>query len=312
MRTLLAVLGDLLAFVLGRETSPGVESGLPRGATVPAIGDRDRGALGVGESTLPERARVKLPAPAGLAVPDTTPPADPESEGERESVVCGDTEYVSVSSATVQRYPYLAFDSVLAHLPYGTAVSVVRRVGRYAEVVYDGSTGFLELDALTADPAEVFPEFRSDEAYLADDPETVMLRRYIADAFSAAPLALPLQPGELVTYRLALAGRALPWGSARPRLPGQWQSLLRGQRGVSIGVTARTGSVMEYRDEEGTGYLAYVEAVTPEETLTTVAASADETGVYTKSTIPRAIWREWRPVFIVADIPSSRSVAETT
>ena len=207
--------------------------------------------------------------------------------------------------APLQNTPYLMFDGVLGHLTYGAPVRVVRPAGRFAEIRFGLQRGFLERDALTSEVGRVFPEFTSGREYLADDPETAQLRMYISDEFAAAPLAVPLQPGELVTYRLGRAGRSLPWGSDRPRLPGQWQQLLRGKRGISIGIMPRTGAVMEYRDEEGTGFLAYVESVTPEESLTLVAASADETGVFTRDLVPKEVWREWRPVFITTDVPGT-------
>lgn len=194
MRTLLAVLADLFRFITGREESAEHEPRPPQRHQVdgreevsPRADDARDGRAVVGDVTV-EAAGATVPAAV-------------------EAV--GETEYVCIPEAPLRLHPYLAFDSVFARLPHGTPVSVSRSVGRFAEVTASPGRGYLERDALCAQARDVFPELVSGREYLADDPETVQVRAYIADAFAAAAIALPLQPGELVTYYLARAGRAV-------------------------------------------------------------------------------------------------------
>ena len=213
----------------------------------------------------------------------------------------GSREYVCVPRSDLLVAPYRTLDGVTDQLVYGTLVQVGQRSGRYVAVTCGHEHGWVLCEQLTADPAAVFPTLIDGASYPAEHVETEKLRSCIADAFAARALSLPLQSVEYVSYRLWRDGRSLPWGSERPRLPGSWQHLLRGQRGVTIGITPRTGAVLEYLDEEGTGHLAYVESVTPDEAITLAGVAAGGDGEFYTTVVPKESWREWRPVFIVAE-----------
>ena len=194
--------------------------------------------------------------------------------------------------------PHMDFDGVIDTLTYGTAVTVIGYQGQYASVNRSNITGWILKDNLTPQKNEVWPEFVSGVTYEVDHLETKKTRLLIHDTFGAGALQLPLQAGEYISVRLASEHRQIPWTKKRPRVAGSWANLLRGVKGIYIGVTPKTDSIMEYQSVDGEGRLGYVEAVTPELAITITVIGEGESGRYTVKTMSAEIWRELRPVFI--------------
>ncbi len=194
--------------------------------------------------------------------------------------------------------PQLDFDAVIETLLYGTAVTVIGYQGRFASVNRSNINGWVLKDDLTPQKNEVWPELVSGVVYDAENSETKKTRLLINDTFGAGTLKLMLQAGEYITLRLKSEHRLIPWSRKRPRIAGSWAVLLRGVKGVYIGVAPKTDSIMEYHAENGEGRLGYVEAVTPDLTITITAVGDGESGRYTVKTMSAEIWRELRPVFI--------------
>ena len=194
--------------------------------------------------------------------------------------------------------PHLDFDSVIDILSYGTAVTVIGYQGRFASVNRSNITGWVLKDDLTPNKLDVWPELMSGSVYDATHLETKKVRLLINDTFGAGKLQLPLQAGEYITLRLASEHRVIPWTKKRPRDAGSWAALLRGVKGMYIGIAPKTDSIMEYTSEDGQGRLGYVEGVTPELAITITAVGEGESGRYTVKTMSAEVWRELRPVFI--------------
>lgn len=237
---------------------------------------------------LPSPLQSQLPLPSPAPVPFL-------SEGELVSAY--GSYFVSTPKAAVRVDPVVAFDNVVMQLPYGTQLSLLKYGGRWALVQVGEFTGWMLKDDIRSAASEVFPVLTHGVAYNAADPETKKLRLYIDDAFGCSLPDLPLMATEYVTYRLARSRRTIGWPDTRPRLPGLWQSILRGRQGIHIGVTPKTGAVMEYSEEE-VGHLLYVEAVFPDESIQVSAVDQEGLGVYSESVFTKEVWRELRPVFI--------------
>ena len=74
---------------------------------------------------------------------------------------------------------------------------------------------------------------------------------------------------------------------------------MRGVRGVSISVEPRTQAVLERPAESGErGFVAYVSAVHPDNSIVIEGVGMFMAGEYTVETFSHEEWREWRPVFI--------------
>lgn len=209
-----------------------------------------------------------------------------------------DTLTVSVVAEQAHLFlePVASFDSVIASVPYGTALTVYQAMNRWYRTVYRGHSGWVLKDAVTSD--NIYPQFRLGQYYDAKNIETIKLRSFIHDEFNGGLIEAPLEDAEYVTYRLRQKAKVLPWGEVRPRVSGSWKQLLRGAPGVHIGILPRAESVMETVDDNGSGLLSYVESVFPDDSIIVSEIGFPEEGRYSERTLPKEEWREFRPVFI--------------
>jgi hypothetical protein len=194
--------------------------------------------------------------------------------------------------------PQQEFDGVVERVPYGAAVTVVGYRGRYASVLRGGHTGWIFKDDLSPDKHAVWPQFVVRHEYLSTESDTIKLRAIIEDVFGAGVMALPLQAGEYIMFRLLMEHRTIDWPQTRPRLPGLWQTILRGVPGIHATISPKTDSIMEWNTEHGEGRLAYVEAVSPDNTIALTLVGRVVAGQYETCTMLEEEWRELRPVFI--------------
>lgn len=284
MYTFWLVIVDLFWFVLGKSTpdTAGQKTlPAPEPALLLAEPTLETPPLFPQETTIAHTtaAVIETPAPALLNAP----------------VIM----YVAAMNGTA-RYtaPQAEFDGVMEVVPYGTAVTVVGYRGRYASVLRAHHTGWIVKDDLNPDKFSVWPQFNFKQEYFATDSDTLKVRALIQDEFGAGGLGLPLQAGEYIAVRMLSDHRTIAWTEARPRLPGDWQNILRGVRGVHSTVTPKTDSIMEWRTESGEGRLAYVEAVAPDNTISLSLVGLHDAGQYLTQTLTEDEWRELRPVFI--------------
>ena len=207
--------------------------------------------------------------------------------------------YIAASLGTpLLTAPQLDFDGATATMAYGQSVNVRAYRGEYAEVTSSAGAGYVHKDALSPHYYEVWPHYKNGEQYDCDSAPTIATRRLLADTFLASKLSLPLQAGEYMLIRLLRDHHAIAWPPVRPRLAGTWHEILRGVPGVRSGVHPLTDTIMEWQAEDGTGRLAYVEAVLPDATLRISGVGLSVAGEYSELTFKPELWREWRPVFI--------------
>ena len=272
MRVLLAVLVDLWEFFI---------SVLPRPfAPAPLV------------SSLPLPLLTSAPTLAlGLAEPMVLPPVLTEPLAER-------ADWYTTTPTACRSEPVQGFDNQLQRLPYGTAVALCKRRGRWAQIqLRSGLVGWVLVDEL-APAAAVLPTPRIGRVY--DDPRDPLvqqLRRCIGDPFGTAATEQPLLGVEWVTFALWRSGRVIAWPQEYGRVAGSWQRKLRGVPGIHIDVVPSAGAIMEYVIEE-VGYVAYVETVTADLEIVLSAVGLTHEGQYTEMRLAHADWREFHPVFI--------------
>ncbi len=206
--------------------------------------------------------------------------------------------YVGSTDAALYKQPTQEFDTVLGSLPYGEMVMVLDQKNRFAQISTNGFIGWVLREDLVDRAAFVYPELVIGLANEVDDPNTIRLRAMIRDEFGGARVEFPLQAGEYVTYRLLRKGLTISWPEVRPRVPGLWHTILKGVTGIHMGVSPKTGSIMEYMITEDMGHLAYVEAVFPDETVTLSEVNYPDRGIYNERVLTREEWRELKPIFI--------------
>lgn len=268
----------------------------------------------LGQSVVPNVSAVQPALPARPLSTQIAPPQSPllltevvEQTGAEEEAIAVDNAplhspivmYVREPQGTARLVgPQLEFDGCVETVSYGTAVTVVGYRGRYASILRAGHTGWIAKDALTPDKSAVWPQFRDKRQYLATDEDTLKVRALLADIFLAGALMLPLQAAEYILVRLQSDHRHIVWPDVRPRVPGSWQQILRGVRGIHNGITPKTDSIMEWMSDDGVGRLVYVEAVSPDNTIAYSGVGLHEAGHYESGVFTEAEWRELRPVFI--------------
>jgi hypothetical protein len=206
--------------------------------------------------------------------------------------------YVCVPDAPLYALPTRMFDGVIDRLSFGDSFQVRNTQGKWLEVECKELRGWIQRDNTTESKRTLEPQFIANAVYNDEHPATVKLRTRIDDAFFATPLALPLQDVEYVTYKLFQKGRIILWPHERPRVAGTWQRLLKGVRGIHMGIAPKTGAVMEYINEDNTGHVAYVESVYPDSSMTITEIGYPTEGVYSERTLSKDEWKELRPVFI--------------
>lgn len=206
--------------------------------------------------------------------------------------------YVAVAKTGVMMKPLWAFDTQLNEYGYGEKVSVLGYEGRFVHILYKSESAWILKDAITMNRADIYPTFVSNNIYLAADSETKKLRQVIRGEFFSAELYLPLQSVEFVSYKLKEQNIEIPWGEVRPRPAGQWHDLLKGHLGVKIGIFPKTGSILEGKLADGTGFLGYVTAVYPGDDISLQSIGKSVEGKYLEEKLSKEEWQALQAVFI--------------
>ncbi|MCA9354537.1 MAG: hypothetical protein KC877_03395 [Candidatus Kaiserbacteria bacterium] len=237
--------------------------------------------------------RPNVPDPVSVELPA------PEPSLADLSYKYGKTAFVSIPELSCLARPKPGFDLQLGSFHYGDTVSVLKREPDFSLVFTPQLEGWVQSGALSEDERQVFPQLVQDHIYHATHEATVAIRRVLRDACGGGVMDLPLQSLEYALYELSRRGIVVPWPQLRPRIPGQWQQLLRGVPRVRIDVEPRTGAILEHAPEAvERGFLGYVEAVHPDDSIVLRSVGRDIDGEYIVETLMRDEWREWRPVFI--------------
>ena len=214
------------------------------------------------------------------------------------ALAIGEVAYITLPQTPLHMFPAISVDGVVAELPYASKVLVTEQAGRFAKVTSGTLSGWVTYEALTQDERTVTPKLHDGVTYYDTHADTIAIRASIKDVFNVILTELPLQDIEYVLYRLTLRNVQVPWTSERPRTAGSWQRILRGQTGVHISISPKTDAVFEIINDDGSGEVAYVDAVYPDQSIQLSRITAGEPGTYKVETMPLVVWRELRPVFI--------------
>jgi len=207
--------------------------------------------------------------------------------------------FVGVIDAFLYNDPVLGFDTAIRNLQYGQHVRLVSLQGRWAQVRLAGLLGWVLKDDLVLRSDDVYPKFlpHTEINFSAEQPEVIKLRAYINDMFGGARGNYELSAAEYVQYKLMKKKKYIDWGDIRMRTPGTWQRKLRGRTGVHIGIHPKTDSVMEYVIDD-VGYLAFVEAVFPDGSITVSEIGKYTDATYTEDTLSADHYIDIQPIFL--------------
>lgn len=206
--------------------------------------------------------------------------------------------YIAVTKTGVMAKPLWAFDTQLNEYTYCQKVSVLGYEGRFVHILYQTESAWVLKDAITMNREDIYPTFVANNIYLAADSETKKLRQVIRDEFFTAELYLPLQSVEFVSFKLKEQNINIPWGEERPRPAGLWRDLLKGHLGVKIGISPKTGSILEGKLESGLGFVGYVTAVYPGDDISLLSVGKEVEGKYKEEKLSKEEWQALQSIFI--------------
>jgi len=203
---------------------------------------------------------------------------------------------VCVGVAYIFSSPLKSFDNVSAREWYGTPLEIVGISDEWTQVKTDQGKGWIQ-NSHYAPSLMVLPQFKQHEMYDAAHLLTAKVRVCLHDLFGLQQSNWVLTSEEYVMYCCWLRNIRIEWGDVIGRHAGSWQTHLKGIINVHISVNPSTSAIMEYT-LGGAGYLAYVHAVLPDNTLHLSGVGLLQSGRYSEVSLEESDWRELRPVFI--------------
>jgi hypothetical protein len=209
--------------------------------------------------------------------------------------------YCAERQAPLRSAPDTASDTVIATVAYGDMLMVLGARDGYTYVAAGDKRGYIPTSALAEKAAGVYPAFTVGERNGPHDQNTVRLRSFIRDEFSAGLSQLSLQAHEYVYYRLLRRGVQIAWPDIRPRTAGSWARILGDLTNVTVGEEPVVGAVIEYAshdDPAEKARLGYVEKVFPDKGIQISEADWPAEGVYNERTFSEDEWRALDPAFI--------------
>lgn len=274
MRAILEVLKDLGHFVFGNTSR------------------EDQSTKGGDSRPFPPSARVvRVRQIADRPQKSFSPSYAPNQSEGQAAVVISDV-------AMVLQQPELMFDTAVGRLIFGDTVMVGDMGATYSHIRNEKLSGWTLTESLSTDKRLVFAQLKTGQVYGDKDEQTVKLRRYIKDELLGSELKLPLQSVEFILYKLKQSSQAVAWPDERPRMPGNWHTILRGIKGAAMNTTPRTSSVLEVVGDNNSSFLAYVDEVRPDMSIKVSSVGRAKTGQYLEEEFSRDEWQEWQPVFV--------------
>lgn len=131
--------------------------------------------------------------------------------------------------------------------------------------------------------------------YDAQHPATIAIRSQLGTYDQHIVKDGPLTSGEWLIAHLLQQRASLPALALYMTPVGNWHTTLKGQSGVSVGITPRTQALMEWPESVTVQKAGLVKTVSPAEAIT--LGQLSDSGLYTEATYDRATWLELRPVF---------------
>lgn len=139
------------------------------------------------------------------------------------------------------------------------------------------------------------PVLSAGVVYDALHPATIAIRSQLGTYDQHIVKDGPLTSGEWLIAHLLQQRASLPVFALYMTPIGNWHTTLKGQSGVSVGITPRTQALMEWSESGTVQKAGLVKAVSPSEAIT--LGQLSDSGLYTESTYDRATWLELRPIF---------------
>lgn len=178
--------------------------------------------------------------------------------------------------------------------------------GPWFRITKDGQQGWVRGDYLTELPpvspspdSPALPQFVKGQTNMADDSNTIKVRKIINDEFGGGVNGWNLQCTEYAMYRVKTKlGIDIQWPVKSGRDGGKWWKIFQDAGLYKILTEPQancTVSLTEVRRKDGTltaeGHIAFVEEVLPDGTIKISEANWPHDGIYNERPITKVDWQ---------------------
>ena len=200
-------------------------------------------------------------------------------------------------------------DNIVTTIPFGEEVVVIKENDKWFKIKYDDKEGWSSCYYLiegspikqsTELPKKesmenVLPVFKMYASNLANDSNTIKLRKIIRDQFGGGANSWDLQCTEYVHYRIQLMGIIINWPNERPRHGGRWATIFKNSGRYKVSNQPRAGSAMSFTSglrNSNVGHIAFVEDVYENESIKISEANWPPPGKYCERVLTKAQWKD--------------------
>lgn len=199
----------------------------------------------------------------------------------------------------------------LGTISHGTEIVVLNEQGKWFKIKTGDMQGWVSSVYLTEEkPVEQtqrvvkedvlneLPQFKKAVANLANDANTLKLRKIISDEFGGGTNGWDLQCTEYVCYKLRQMGVRMSWPAERPRHGGRWADIFERHGLYKILTEPKAGCAMCFTTGfksaamNETGHVAFVEQVLENGSVKISEANWPPPGKYNERVVPVSEWRD--------------------
>jgi len=211
----------------------------------------------------------------------------------------------------VRSTPEIKIDNIFEVLSHGQEVTKIEEQDKWLKIKYNSDKeGWVSSVYLTEnkpvdgpqvapkeDFQDAFPKFKRGVANLANDDNTIKLRKIINDEFGGGSNGWDLQCTEYAQFRIQQMGITIKWPTDRPRHGGLWAGIFEKRGLYKVLDTPKAGCAMcfttGFRTPEmnATGHVAFVEQVFDDGFVKITEANWPPPGKYNERRVPKAEWQ---------------------
>lgn len=205
--------------------------------------------------------------------------------------------------------PEIKDDNIIVTIEFGKEVEVKQEQEKWFEVTANGQTGWVSCYYLTETPPiklsvelpkkettqNILPEFKVGVQNLANDSNTIKLRKIIKDEFGRGACGDELQCVEYVQYKVQQMGITISWPGERPRHGGRWATIFEKSGQYKILNGPKAGCAMSFTSgikNSNIGHVAFVEEVYQDDSIKISEANWPPPGKYNERILKKSDWQD--------------------
>jgi|GEM_PF-531555 len=205
--------------------------------------------------------------------------------------------------------PEIKDSNIIITLEFGKEVSVIQEQDKWFKVKVDDKEGWVSCYYLTENLPikqsadlpkkesvnDMSPVFKIGVQNLANDFNTVKLRKIINDEFGGGANGYDLQCTEYAQYKIKQLGFTIIWPSERPRHGGRWATIFENSGKYKVSSQPKAGSAMSFTSglqNSNIGHVAFVEEIYNDESIKISEANWPPPGKYNERILAKSLWQD--------------------